>query len=465
MATTIDIGGAMSLAVQGRSTIPICTLLTSCPLLAVLGIMQGNKGNDLVGLGTPSAQNVITGARINNIKMKMFDQINGYSPLERAIQQADNSWNTYRPANVVPSVMGSGAAFTVTTTNGVVTSVAVSNAGSGYTGSPPTLVVVDAAGSSGYGAIAVPTMSAGTFASVSVDPASQGNGGMNYAASGLQIAVQAGNSAGTSYQRPIFQYAENQIMGTLYNRDVDSVVAMLKQSMNIDAGAELSLLQDEIQMQLGNQMKIIHLALWNGVPSDQTANIWSQPAGLLSAIDDANVYGNLDRTTLANYWWKAKKDTSPHVFSLQDLVQDALQTKGLAYQGGEMQGGPDIFIVSPPLFNKFTQQATAQTQVVDLCQGGNLKKVGEYGFQIMAIKYGNVWCIPDLYCPVGTVLGINSKTLALVFKTGKKFTPSKIYDAAGLLAGGWQGSFFYIFTQLMLICEAPALNVKYTNVS
>lgn len=456
----------MSLAVQGRSAQAISTLLSSCVLLAVLGIQQGNKPDEMMGVGTPSSQSIISGVKIDSIKQKQLDQMT-YSPLIQAIDQRDQKWKTYRDTPVTPSVLGTGATFTVTTTNGVITAVAVSGAGSGYTGAAPTLIAIDAAGSCGYGAKLVPTMSAGTFSSVSVVASGGGNGGQGYAATGVTVLVNAGYSAGTMYDRPIFKYAELESTGYVYYRDVDAAVALFKQAVNVNDGPEISVLNTSIQQVLGAQMQEICDALWTGTPSDQSAAMWDRPAGLLAAIDDANTYGGLDRTTAANYWWKAKKDTATHVFSLQDLVNDALYTKGLAFQGGEMQGGPDIFVVNPQLFQKFISQATAQTQVVDLCSNGSLKQFGEYGFKATALKYGQVWCIPDQRCPVGTVLGINSKTIVIAFKSGKKFTPSKIYDgkALGPTTGAFDGSFYYVNTQIMPIVEAPSLCVKYTAVS
>lgn len=454
----------MSLAVQGRSAIAVSTLLMSSVLLAVLNIQQGNKPDEVLGIGSPSAQTIISGVKIDPIKQKQLDQMT-YSPLERAKLQDDSKWVAYRDTPTVPSVLGTGAAFTVTTTNGVITGVAVSNAGSGYTGSVPTLIAIDAAGSCGYGAVLVPTMSSGTFASVSVANSAGGNGGQGYAATGVTVLVNAGYSAGEMYDRPIFKYAELESIGKLYYRDIDAAVALFKQAVNVDSGPEVSVLNTEIQAVLGNQVSKICDAMWYGDPSDQSAAMWDRPAGLLAAIDDANTYGGLDRTTAANYWWKAKKDTATHVFTLQDLVNDANFTKGLAFMGGEMQGGPDIFVVNPTLFQKFIAQATAQTQIVDLCQNGALKQFGEYGFRGIALKYGQVWCVPDQRCPVGTVLGINSKSIVVAFKSGKKFTPSKIFDARQLLSGGWNGQFFFLNTQIMPIVEAPSLCIKYTAVS
>lgn len=464
MAITPTLGGSLSLAVQGRSAVTVSTLLMSSVLLAVLNIQQGNKPDEVLGLGMPSAQNVISGVKISPTKMKMLDQLQ-YSPINRAIDQRDFKVMAYRDAPPTPSVMGQSATFTQTVVNGVCTGVTVTGAGTGYTGSPPTLVLVDAAGSCGYGAVLIPTMSAGTFSSVSVANSGGGNGGQGYATTGTTVLVNAGNSAGTMYDRSLFSYCEVKHMGSLYYRDVDAAVALLKEAVTLQEGPEISLLKDEISQTIGNQSSWLADQIWYGVPADQTQPIWTAPAGLLSAIDDGNTYGGIDRTVLANYWWKAKKDTAAHTFSLQDLINDANFKKGLAFMGGDMQGGPDIYIVDPQLFTKFVGQATASTQIVDLCQNGSLKQFGETGFKAMALKFGNVWCIPDQRCPVGTVLGLNSKTILVAFKSGKKFTPSKIYDAAGLLANAFEGQFFYITTQVMVVVEAPALNVKFTNVS
>ncbi len=72
--------------------------------------------------------------------------------------------------------------------------------------------------------------------------------------------------------------------------------------------------------------------------------------------------------------------------------------------------------------------------------------------------------VADNKCPSGTAIGLNLKSWIIAFKKGKKFTPSQLFDQTGI-AGGIDGSIFYVNTQWMPMCIAPPLNVKYTNLS
>lgn len=459
--------GDMTLAVRRLSPTTVSTLMSSCVLLAVLHLMSAQKPDEVLGVGDPTSQTVLSGAKLDPIRMQQLDQDGRYETLNQTILQSDFRRKSYRDTNAVPSAhSGTDATFTYTVVNGVVTAVAVSGGGTGYSGAAPTLIFLDALGSAGNGCILSAAISGGAVSAVTVV-----NGGHGYAASGGAILVNVGKSAGERYGRLLFGWSKMEHTAQVYDSDVDSALAMTKAESDNAEGPVMSVVSDAIRDQISNQCQEITNDLWYGAPSDQSATFWDQQFGLLAAIDDgsnaSNVanysgnYGGADRSLSANYWARSIVDTSTHTgWGLKDLVLDAHLKKGLAFKGGQT----DLFIVDPELFARFSSELTSYTQEVNLGQSEQLREIGMYGFNKMALKYSNTYCIPDNRCPKGTAIGLNSKTLKVTFKKGVKFAPSKLYDQHGI-PGGIDGSIFFVRNQYRFIIDAPMLNVKYVNVA
>ena len=441
----------------------VSTLFNACVLLAIFALKTHEKPDDVMGVGDPSTQTVLSGAKLDPIRMAQLDQDGQYEPLIEDILQSDTKNMTYRDTMPLPSVAGTPPTFTYTVNgNGGIASVTPSG-GSNYSGSAPTLQVVNATGSAGYGAILIPTMAGGTITSVAVQ-----NAGFGYASTGVTILVTAGYSEGQKYARPVVRWSQKETVAQIYDNDIQSSNYMVKTADKV--GMAMSVTSDAFKRQISNQAEAINSELWTGYPSDQTIPFWNKQFGLLNAIDDGGDasgtgyggnYCGVDRTQAANYWFRSLVDANSHQnWSLETLVLDFMMTKGLAYKGS----GPDLVIVDPLTYSRFRAQATDRTQEVNLGETGALRELGMYGFRKMALMYSGVYCVADYQCPVGTAVCINSKSFKFMFKSGDKFTPSKLYDQHGI-PGGIDGSIFYVCTKYRMICEAPALNAKYVNLS
>ena len=454
------------LVLQARklSASTVSALFSACILAAVLHVKTAEKPDDIFGVGNPSTQTVLSGAKSSDVRLAAMDQDGAYEILEETILQSDYKMMDYRGTVAQASAWsGSNPTFTYTTDGaGTVTAITVTGAGSGFSGAPPTLLLIDALGSAGNGVVLQATVSTGGIASVAVL-----NGGIGYAASGGTILVNAGYSEGEKYSRPVVKWCHMQHVARVYDNDVKSALEMVKNADKEDT--VMSVYGDALQRTLAAQFREINQKLWTAAPSDQTAQQWDNPFGLLAAVDDGGDANNtgyggnylgVDRTSAANYWFRSPTDATTHAnWTLEDLVLDMNQTKGLIFKGS----GPDILVVNPTKYTRFAKDATSRVQEINLGDNESLRGLGMYGFRQTALKYGNTYCVSDYLCPKNTVMGLHSKSLKIMFKSGEKFAPSQRYDQHGL-DNGFEGFKFFVNTKFRIANEAPMLSVKYTSI-
>ncbi len=168
----------------------------------------------------------------------------------------------------------------------------------------------------------------------------------------------------------------------------------------------------------------------------------------------------LDRTDANNYYWRAQKDTTTYVFTLEQLWADAMYTKGISANGGNI----DTFIVGPTLFAKFQKESQAYTMNANTDPNRQVL-VRQYGFQRQCIKYNDTYVLCDVRVPAKRVFGINSKAWTFATKRGANFSMSKPTLQANI-EGGKQAWYSRVDLQYMLFCHAPAFgNVQYTDIS
>lgn len=492
MANTSDVtavSGDLSIAVRQLSTHVISTLMQSNIVLTIMAIMNGQKPDAIFGVGDPNAamgdedaglENVLTGLKLDPTKIAEIDQCGQYSPMIDSLLVNDFNRMVYRspvmaqPSNFVGSV---APTIALTVVNGVITAASVSGGTyTSYSGAAPTLIVVDAVGSSGTGASLTAVIVAGLISSVTVN-----SGGQGYAASGattlINTTYQNGTpiaSAGQFYTtRPVFKWQHLQNRCDVYNDDINSAIALNLQSSSLEdatGAATFSLVSDAIRKEISLQAMQISNDLWYGTPTTQSATFWDYSFGLLNAVDDGSLagipggggstqYAGIDRTTQANYWWRSKVDTANHPFSFGDIVDDANINKGLMYQGS----GVDLFVTTPAILQKWKAKTVGLTQEVNI--GAELRELGRYGFRTEVLQYGNSYAIADWRCPAGVVLGLNRAAFVFAFRKGQKFAPSEMYDQRGINQVGFDGSLFYINTQIMPMLVAPPLCVKYTSIN
>ena len=193
-----------------------------------------------------------------------------------------------------------------------------------------------------------------------------------------------------------------------------------------------------------------------GTPS--TDDLWANQYGLDVAIDATNTYAGIDRTLAANYWWRSGYDTAAHNFSLEQLYADMHLTKGISFLNGKI----DVLLVGPSLFAKY--QREIMSYHVDADPDGKIRKLRELGYEGMAINYNGMYVLTDNRIAPKTGYGLNSKSWIFATKSGYNFKFGTWKDQTEI-EGGKQAFYGLCDVQYMLICEAPMLNVKYTNLT
>lgn len=458
MANTSDydiVNGNNVYGLRALSMQIVSTLLNSCGILAALGIMNANKMDTVFDVGTPSLGAALSGATLSPTMNREIMECSQYSTLIESIFQYDVKNMGYRDTTATLA-QGSGATIgTITITNGVIISVAVSGGGTGFAGSPPTLIPVDVGG--GQGAILLATIAGGQLTAITVQ-----NGGFGYSGS-TTVLVNTGYTAGQKAARSTFKWTHDESVGYVYWRDVrrsDTLATQQTRMLNTAYNNEL-VMTEQKNVISGQIQRMAGMSIF-GTPTSQTADLWDQPFGLDAMIDSNNNYAGIDRSLDANYYWRSLEDTSAHVWTLEQLWADAHMTKGLAFKGGA-NAGLDVFFVNPILHAKFMAESQAYT--INANTDPNiqiLKRV--YGFSQITIKYNNTYVIPDVRVPLNTVYGLNTKSIIWAFRNGAKFNLGPLNDQRKVL-GGIDAQTFLCDTQYMLINQAPALSVKYTAVS
>ncbi len=445
---------------QGMSV--VATILQSIPFLAGLGLENANKMDKIFGVGSPDAGVAISGAEIPSATMEEIESIGYYSPINQSIPQYDIKNMGLRDTNPTIAV-GSGAAGTATIVGGVITSVAVSAPGTGYAGCNPTVFATDIGG--GKSAILEATISGGVVTAITVV-----SGGYGYSGS-TAIQIITNNSEGTKYARPTFQWTQRKAVGLIYENDIDraQTVAKMAEGSKIEA----------FNRQINNLIQTANKNLAAGLiqqmasdllfkqPSDTSASAtyWDNQYSLKYAIQNTNTYATFDRSLDANFWYRGLYDTDAHAgWSLQSLYNDTMYGKQLMYQGGQSDMGTiNFFLVNPTLGAKFNNEQQAYAITANADPNVQILK-RQYGFKQQILRYNDVWVITDPRVPVGTVYGINSRSMQFLFRKGFKFTTTQLYKQEGIY-GGLDARMFYSNLQYMFVCLAPNLNVQYTNVT
>ncbi len=430
----------------------ISTLWNSNPFIAVLGMRNNNKDQSFYNPGTPSAGALISGAQIPTSMQKEIMETDTYSPLLESVMQNDIVTQTYRP-NSPTLAVGSGATFSATVVNGVITAVAVTFGGSGYAGAPPTLIPVDSV-NAGQGAVLTATISGGQVTAVTVVA-----GGYGFTA--VDVLCQTGNTAGTKNIRPTFRWTNFATSAYVYKRDQDRLKALAQGQQDLLNQYALELQGVEITRKTsGLMLKLEDETLFSPGPTDQTESIWDHQFSVGAAIDYSNNYAGLDRALTANYFWRAQKVTTALTLTLSSLFQDAMYTRGLASNGE----GPDCFIVGSRLFSKYQSEALAYQMNAN--NDVNIQAMKrQFGMKLQVIMYDSVYVVCDPKLPPTYAYGLNTKAWIFVTKQGANFAANTWTDQSNI-EGGKVAWYNTINLQYMLMLIAPGYGqIQYTNLS
>lgn len=448
---------AMALALNQKSMKVVSTLMRKAVLLAAFGIFNASKTDAVYGVGMPESDTILQGYENDAARVEASaDATGSYEPLIQNIILHNFKRSTNRDTVPVASVGGTPPTYTITVdANGSITAVTCAS-GSGYSGSPPTLVVYDSVGSAGHGCELEPTMSGGTVSTVSVQSI-----GVGYTTP--VIVTYAGLSEAEQFARPIFHWSKVVSEGEIYKSDIAQAVKLAKSNGSNENDKILDLTGDSIVKGVGSQATVINHDMWNGSPSSESAFMWSKQYGLKAAIDDGTntaIYAGVERTTSdgTTGWWRSYLDTGSKNWNMDDFVNDANLEKGLS----ERSGGIDLVVVHPRTIKKWKKYD--DSLLVNVNTDDKLREMAQYGFRTEVLKYGNTYAIGDPMCDLKTGYGLNSASFLIRFLKEAKFAPTELWDMEKQ-DGGKEAWRYLIKTQWMFACVAPNLNIKYTNLS
>ncbi len=456
MANTPDaITGNQVYGVQAKSLHLTSVILNSCMILAGMGFMSSNKIDPLYGVGTPDAGMLMSGAQLSPAMKKEIAECAAYYPLIESYDQRDVKTMAYRDTSATLSMhAGAVATYTVVVdSTGTITSVIPSGNTSGFSGCPPTLIAVDG-GYTGQGAVFTPVISAGVMTSVTVD-----SGGYGFSSSAnITILENSGLTAAEEQSRPCVKWTDITSPGYVYQRDLDRFTALKTTNKAMyDAQVNDLTVNAEVGM-VSNLLQKVNTDAIFGSPTSSTADLWSKQYGLDSAIAPDNTYLGIDRTLPANYWFRGVADANLRNFSLAQLVADIHLTKGIAYLGGHS----DVILVGPALFNKYQQEALSYQ--ITPTDSDNLKKLRQFGFTGQVVCYSGTYVLSDIRIKPKTAYSLFMKSWKFATKSGANFS-MKTWRDQSEIEGGKIAFYNTARLQYMLFCDAPSLNVRYTNLA
>lgn len=218
----------------------------------------------------------------------------------------------------------------------------------------------------------------------------------------------------------------------------------------------------------------IALDLWRGNPTDQSADVWDAPLGVLQALDTDNTYGNLNRST--HSYWAGQRLTTAVTPSI-NLIDQANIGAGVftAANGLQNKGpGPDFWLTSQTIYYKLKQEALSRGQHVTV---DNMPGAAELGVEHECIKYGRNtitydpnltgdWSAYDSDVSDATKLmvGFNSEDWIFTAHPDENFRVTP-FEYQGKTPGGDDAVTATINLMYRLRCRKPWRSVVLTNVS
>lgn len=216
-----------------------------------------------------------------------------------------------------------------------------------------------------------------------------------------------------------------------------------------------------------------HLIWWNTqfwapyttAPSNVDAGVWDSPYSIAAALKNDNVYAGVDRSFGANAYWKGNYHSTHAAPVLEDLVNTANYTDKCQAVGM----GIDLLICGLDLFPQFKSEAKAKGGTV--FYDGKVPSIGEFGFKREIIKFNNTYVVMDPACPskngtgaaTNAVAGFNLDTWTVAINPNANFEIDEPFDLTKT-EGGKDAIKSQLRTELIVACEAPAVNVFWTDV-
>lgn len=204
-----------------------------------------------------------------------------------------------------------------------------------------------------------------------------------------------------------------------------------------------------------------------GFPTNEDTLEWDHIHSIQSALDTDNTYGGIDRTLSANDYWRSHVVTTPFSGTFGDLVEECNYTLGMIDQGLGVQ----VIAVGKDLIRRAKAEAKAEGYTV---MRGDIADP-EYGFKrdMVCIYSGSrkvfVYYEPAMNA-VDTASGtknafcLDPSTWTFAIPGDRNFKVSKPIAANEVDEGGDEADFGTIETEILLCCEVPKGNARFTNI-
>jgi hypothetical protein len=254
-----------------------------------------------------------------------------------------------------------------------------------------------------------------------------------------------------------FNWARKTTPILVYNEALFRAQSSAGTGVSNQGKAIANVLQNATDFALNKHIDAWATALWTGAPAVQTADTWSDIAGVTSALSETNVYGNVDRAVAANALWKSNV-VSGQAADIAALIDYANYDKECAIVGN----GIDLVLTTPALYKTFKAQVRAKGGQI-LHSG--LPEMGQFGFKQECLQYDNTYIMYDPNCPSGNVACLNLSTWTVILGKDANFTTGEFIDLKKYSEGAKDAHQAYIDTRMIVACERPKVNVLFTSVA
>lgn len=268
-------------------------------------------------------------------------------------------------------------------------------------------------------------------------------------------------SPSTYFTRPRVKWVERADPYSVPNKDIRVTTQTAKNEIKAWEGIT-SLFNAETTSVMG-----VHLDWWSdviwgntgtGAPADEDATVWSTLHSIRNALRDDNIYCGVDRQGTGNSYWQGKFDDTARQADFENLINYANYDLELSKKGM----GLDLMLCNGTLFKKAKKEAKAKGGLV--INDGGIPDFGKFGFKRELVKIDNTWIVYDPGCPAGDVVGLNLGTWTFAVHPDANFKVSEPFDMSKV-KGGEDAQVGHVRTEVMLVCENPAMNVYFDSVA
>lgn len=190
----------------------------------------------------------------------------------------------------------------------------------------------------------------------------------------------------------------------------------------------------------------------NGDPSDQSDDLWNEPAGIIAAADSTNTYGGVDRSDSDAVVWRANKVTAARGADFRKLKDEVNLTLGLETKGN----GVNLALCGTGLYQIFRDQVLARGG--GRCLGEGLPEFATMGLKREVVQVDNLYLMYDPGCPVSTVEWYNLRYWKYIQhpEFNMKVTP---FENQAKQEGGEYCDYAEVQHRFILSCDDPANGV------